>query len=70
MATHEATITIDDDYVVPEAPLTVEQYVNFVANMACESYMKQYGTVDKLSGLDAALARYNADNTPVEPDAA
>ena len=69
MATHEMTVTIDDDYVVPEAPLTTAQYVDFVANMACESYMKQYKTADKVTGLEAACAAYNEDHAPVETDA-
>lgn len=60
------TIAIDDAYVVPAGPLTPAQYMNFVCNMASESYMKQYGTADKEAGIEAACAAYNA-NLPQEP---
>lgn len=68
MAQTEITITIDDDYVVPEGPLTPAQYVTFVANRAAESYQKQYGTADFLSGVHAACDAYNAAlPQPAEP---
>jgi hypothetical protein len=69
MAQTEITITIDDDYVVPEGPLTPAQYVVFVANKAAESYKNQYNTVDFLSGVHAACDAYNAVlPQPVEPE--
>ena len=54
------TINIQDAYVVPEGALTKEQYVEFVQNRAAESYMKQYGTQDVESGIQAACDAYNA----------
>lgn len=54
------TIAIDDAYVTPEGALTKDQYVDFVMNMAAESYMNSYGTVDKETGIQAALDAYNA----------
>ena len=54
------TINVNDAYVAPEGALTSEQYVEFVMNMAAESYMKQYGTQDVESGIQAACDAYNA----------
>lgn len=67
MAQTEFTITLDDDYQVPEGPLTPAQYVMFVANKAAESYQKQYGTSDFLSGVHAACDAYNAALPQSEP---
>ena len=58
-------IKIDDAYVVPEGALTKEQYVDFVMNMAAESYKNQYGTADKEAGIQAACESYNANITTV-----
>lgn len=60
------TITVDDNYVVPEVPLTKEQYIDFVVNIACASYATQYGTVDKDSGIQAACDAYNSSLPPQE----
>jgi hypothetical protein len=68
MAQTEITITIDDDYVVPEGHLSLEEYVIFVANRAAESYMKQYNTTDFLSGVHAACDAYNATITSLTSD--
>jgi len=57
--TTEYTLTIDDDYAIPEGELTKEQYVNFVMNKAAESYKNSYGTADFDSGIQAALDAYN-----------
>lgn len=54
------TIQILDDYIVPEGQMTKEQYVNFVMNRAAERYHNQYGTSDKVSGIQAACDAYNA----------
>jgi hypothetical protein len=54
------TVAIDDAYVVPPGPLTKEQYVDFVMNMAAESYKNQYGTDTKEEGIQAACDAYNA----------
>jgi hypothetical protein len=59
MATTEYTIAIDDAYVVPEGPLTKEQYVTFVMNKAAESYKSSYQTADFDSGIQAACDAYN-----------
>jgi uncharacterized protein (DUF2164 family) len=62
------TIQITEDYVVPEGYLTAEQYVNFVMNKASESYRNQYGTEDKIAGIQAACDAYNASVViPEEP---
>lgn len=53
------TIIIDDSYVVPQGILTKEQYINFVMNMAAESYKNSYKALDKEAGIEAALAIYN-----------
>jgi hypothetical protein len=58
------TITIDDSYVVPDAPLTKEQYINFVMNKAAESYKNSYATADFESGIQAACDAYNAAMAP------
>lgn len=63
------TLTIADDYETPEGALTKAQYVEFVMNHAAESYQKQYSTVDKESGIQAACDAYNASLPPVpEPE--
>ena len=54
------TINITDDYVVPEGPLTAEQYVNFVMNNAAKSYQAQYKTDTVNEGVQAAADAYNA----------
>lgn len=60
------SITIDDDYVVPEGALTKAQYVDFVMNKAAESYKNSYGTADVEAGIQAALDVYNASLPVVE----
>ena len=57
-------INITDDYVVPEGPLTAEQYVNFVMNNAAESYKVHYGTATVNEGVQAACDAYNANLPP------
>jgi hypothetical protein len=59
-------ITIDDNYTVPAAPLTKEQYVVFVMNKAAESYKNSYQTADFESGIQAACDAYNEAATPSE----
>jgi hypothetical protein len=58
------TINITDDYVVPEGPLTAEQYVNFVMNNAAKSYQAQYNTATVNEGVQAACDAYNANLPP------
>jgi hypothetical protein len=57
-------INITDDYVVPEGPLTAEQYVNFVMNNAAKSYQAQYKTDTVNEGVQAACDAYNANLPP------
>ena len=64
------TIDIIENYVKPEGALTPEQYVNFVMNSAAASYMSSYGTVDKMSGVQAACDQHNADLLPAEEPSA
>lgn len=67
------TLTITDDYAVPEGPLaTNEAYLTFVMNKAAESYRNQYAAADFEAGITAAREAYNASlPTPTEtPDAA
>lgn len=59
-------VNIDDNYTVPEGELTKEQYVEFVMNMAAESYTKQYNTASKEAGIQAALDKYNESVQPAE----
>lgn len=66
MATTDFTITIDDNYEVPEGPLTAAQYVEFVMNRAAESYQAQYSAADVEAGIQAACDTYNAA-LPEEP---
>jgi hypothetical protein len=55
------TVQIVDDYVAPTEPLaTNEEYVDFVMNMAAESYMNQYGTKTTDEGITAAREAFNA----------
>jgi hypothetical protein len=54
-------INITDDYVVPEGPLTAEQYVNFVMNNAAKSYQAQYNTATVNEGVQAACDAYNSN---------
>ena len=58
------TIDVVENYVVPAGPLTSDQYVNFVMNMAAQSYMNQYQTATVNEGIDAACAAYNAALPP------
>ena len=58
------TIDIRDDYVVPEGPLTAEQYVEFVMNNAAKSYQAQYKTDTVNEGVQAACDAYNANLPP------
>lgn len=64
----EYVIQIDDQYTVPEGTLTVEQYVTFVMNRAAESYMKQYGTADVTTGIQAACDAYNASQNIIQSE--
>ena len=67
------TITISDDYVVPEGAMTTnEAYMTFVMNKAAESYRNQYAAANFEDGITAAREAYNASlPTPTEtPDAA
>lgn len=54
------TIDVVENYTPPAGPLTADQYVDFVMNMAAQSYMKQYGVATVNEGIDAACAAYNA----------
>lgn len=60
------TIEIDDAYVVPAGALTKAQYVEFVMQMASESYAKQYGVATKEEGIQAACDAYNASQPAPE----
>ena len=69
------TVQIVDDYVAPTTPLaTNEDYVDFVMNMAAQSYMHQYGTKTADEGITAAREAFNASlpvaEVPVEEPAA
>ena len=53
-------INIDDNYKDTVIPFTDKsQYFERVMNFACESYMKQYKTTDKVNGLLAAMEEFN-----------
>ena len=77
MAITHYDVAIDDDYVPPTEPiLTNDEYVDFVMNMAAQSYMKQYNTANYDDGITAAREAYNAnlpaptpnvEEAPVEP---
>lgn len=54
------TVTIDDNYTVPAGALDKAAYVEFVLQMAAESYAKQYGKATKEEGIQAACDAYNA----------
>lgn len=61
-------IDLQDTYTVPEGTLTKEQYINFVMNLACQSYMKQYNAANVEDGLAMAVMAYNSsipEPTPV-----
>ena len=58
------TIDVVENYVVPAGPLTSDQYVNFVMNMAAQSYMKQYNVATPNEGIQAACDAYNASLPP------
>ena len=60
------TINVVDGYVVPEGTLTKEQYVDFVMNMAAQSYMNQYQSADADAGIQAACDAYNAGVQPAQ----
>jgi hypothetical protein len=64
----EYTLSIDDDYTVPEGALTKAQYVNFVMNKAAESYCNQYGAETCEDGIQAALDAYNAALSEPAPE--
>ena len=59
------TIDVVENYVVPAGPLTSDQYVNFVMNMAAKSYMNQYQAATPDEGIQAACDAYNASLPPV-----
>jgi hypothetical protein len=68
------TVQIVDDYVQPTTPLaTNEDYVDFVMNMAAQSYMHQYNTATSEDGITAAREAFNASlpvaEVPVEAPA-
>jgi hypothetical protein len=58
-------INLENEYVVPEGELTNEQYVNFVMNMACKSYMNQYNAATPEEGLEIAKNIYNSSKIEV-----
>ena len=58
------TIDVVENYVVPAGPLTSDQYVNFVMNMAAQSYMNQYQAATPDAGIQAACDAYNAALPP------
>ena len=60
-------INLVENYVVPEGQLTNEQYVDFVMNMACRSYMNQYNVATPEEGLTAARDAYNSNVVVPEP---
>ena len=54
-------VAIVDDYVAPTTPLaTNEDYVDFVMNMAAQSYKNQYNTATSEDGITAAREAFNA----------
>lgn len=63
-------IDLINSYTVPEGTLTKEQYINFVMNMACQSYMKQYNAANVEDGLTAARVAYNESINPTIPEPA
>ena len=64
------SITITDDYIVPEGPLkTNEDYLTFVVNMAAKSYAGQYAAPTSDAGVTAARETYNAALTQFEEPA-
>lgn len=59
------TVTIVPDFPQPTVQLaTNEEYVNFVMNMAAQSYMNQYGTATPEDGITAARNALNATLPP------
>jgi len=60
-------INLLENYVVSEGQLTNEQYVDFVMNMACKSYMNQYSQATPEDGLTAARDAYNSNVVVPEP---
>jgi hypothetical protein len=55
------TVQIVDDYVAPTTPLaTNAEYVNFVMNLAGQSYAHQYNTATSEDGITAAREAFNA----------
>ena len=56
----QITLTIEQDYVVPEGALDTQQYMEFVANMAAKSYQTQYKVDTIEAGIEAARDAYNA----------
>ena len=67
MASTDYQITVEDGYTVPAGPLTSDQYVNFVMNMAAQSYMNQYQAATPDEGIQAACDAYNASLPSPEP---
>jgi hypothetical protein len=65
------TVQIVDDYVAPTTPLaTNEDYVDFVMNMAAQSYKNQYNTATSEDGITAAREAFNAALPVAEEPAA
>lgn len=59
------TVTIVPDFPQPTVQLaTNEEYVNFVMNMAAQSYMNQYNTATPEDGITAAREAFNATLPP------
>lgn len=53
-------LVVDDQYKAPEGVIeTNEDYINFVINMASQSYKIQYGAKDIVDGIEAARQEYN-----------
>ena len=61
------TLTIKQDYAVPEGPLDTQQYMEFVVNMATKSYQTHYGVDTIKAGVEAARDAYNAALPEPEP---
>jgi len=58
-------IEIDNAYVPPVGPITDNAtYVNFVMNMAAQSYKRQYETPTSEDGITAAREAYNSGLSP------
>jgi hypothetical protein len=62
-------VTIENNYVQPTTAIeTNEGYVNFVLNMAAQSYMNQYNTATPDKGITAAREAFNASLPVVDAE--